>query len=206
MDVDAARMGRAKESHRGIGRRFALRELTVSNLNQDYLDEIARLTDLEHLELGYPMTATDLSPLTALTKLRSLSLDSPRAVTDFTALLQLPSLERLLIENARHLTNLEWLRPMKRQLRVLGIEGSLDTKQRIPSLKPLGGFSLEALFLTSTKLDDRDLSPIATMPNILFLGTAANAPQSEYEALHAAKPVLECTWFRPEMWVKRRRS
>jgi len=201
MDAEAARLGRNKASHRGIGKRTALRELAASAVNQDFLDEIGRLTGLEYLELGYPVTATDLKPLTALKSLRHLTMDSPRAITDFTPILELPALERLFIENAKHLTNLDWLRPMKRRLRVLGIEGSLWTAQRIPTLKPLEGFALEALFLTSTKLDDQDLSPVATMPSIKFLSTAINAPRSQFEALHRARPDLACDWFDPQSWV-----
>ena len=201
MDADAARLGRDKASHRGVGKRTALRELAASSVNQDFLDEIGQLTGLEYLELGYPVTATDLRPLTAIKSLRHLTMDSPRAITDFTPLLELPALERLFIENARHLTSLDWLRPLKGRLKALGIEGSLWTKQRIPTLKPLEGFDLEALFLTGTSLDDQDLSPIATMPNIKFLGTAINAPRSQFEALHRAKPELECDWFDPQAWV-----
>jgi hypothetical protein len=201
MDADAARVRRDKASHRGIGRRTALRELAVSAVNQDFLDEIGELIGLEYLELGYPVTATDLRPLTALRSLRHMTMDSPRAITDFTRILELPALERLFIENAKHLTSLDWLRPLKGRLRVLGIEGSLWTKQRIPTLKPLEDFALEGLFLTGTILDDQDLSPIATMPNIKFLGTAINAPRSQFEALRRARPELECDWFDPQAWV-----
>lgn len=201
MDSDAARLGRDKTSHRGIGKRTALRELAASSVNQDFLEEIGRLTNLEYLELGYPLTAADLRPLTALRSLRHLTMDSPRAITDFTPIVELPALERLFIENAKHLTSLDWLRPLKGQLRALGIEGSLWTKQRIPTLKPLKGFELEALFLTSTTLDDQNLSPIATMPNIRFLSTAINAPRSQFEALHHARPELQCDWFDPQAWV-----
>lgn len=201
MDANAARLGRDQASHRGIGKRTALRELAASSVNQDFLDEIGQLTALEYLELGYPMTAKDLRPLTALRSLRHLTIDSPRAIADFTPILELPVLERLFIENARHLTSLDWLRPLKGQLRSLGIEGSLWTKQRIPTLKPLEGFELEALFLTSTSLDDQDLSPIATMPRIKLLATGINAPRSQFEALKRAKPELQCEWFDPQAWA-----
>lgn len=201
MDADAARLRRDKASHRGIGQRTALRELAASSVNQDFLDEIGQLTGLEYLELGYSVTATDLRPLTMLKSLRHLTMDSPRAITDFTPILELPALERLFIENAKHLSSLDWLRPLKGRLRALGIEGSLWTKHRIPTLKPLEGFELEALFLTSTSLDDQDLSPIATMPRIKFLSTAINAPRSQFEALHRAKPELTCDWFDPQAWM-----
>jgi hypothetical protein len=81
MDSDAARLRRDKASYRGIGKPTALRELAASSVNQDFLDEIGQLTGLEYLELGYPVTATDLKPLTALKSLH-LTLDSPRAIAE----------------------------------------------------------------------------------------------------------------------------
>lgn len=201
MDVDAAVLGREKASHRGIGRRCALRELHADAANQDFLDEIAGLTELEYLELGWPVTAKDLAPLRALGRLRHLVIVSPRNIADFTPLLDLPKLERLFIENAKHLVSLDWLRPFKDRLLALGIEGSTWTKQRIPTLAPLEGFALEALFLTGTRLSDHDLSPVATMPRLRFLGTARNAPKEQFMALKMANPELECTWFEERMWA-----
>lgn len=200
MDAEVASLGRDKDSHRGIGKRSALRELAASGVNQAYLEEIAQLIDLDYLELDYPVTATDLAPLQSLTKLTTLKLDSPRNIADFTPLLTLPKLRRLFISNAKHLHALDWLKPLKDQLVALGVEGSMYTVQPIDSLVPLEGFALEALFLTNTRLEDQDLSPIATMPNIRLLGTGINAPRAQFFALRDAKPGLECQWFDEKAW------
>ncbi len=200
MEAAYASLGRDKASHRGIGKRAALRELSAHGVNQAFLDEIAGLAGLEYLDLGWPVTATDLAPLRALTNVRHLVINSPRNIADFTPLLDLPKLERLFIENAKHLANLDWLRPLKERLLALGIEGSMWTTQPIDSLGPLEGFALEALFLTNTRLADQDLSPIATMPNIRFLGTGINAPRARFFALRDAKPGLECAWFDEAPW------
>lgn len=201
MDASYVSLGRDKASHRGIGKRTALRELAAKDVNQDFLEEIAELEGLEYLELGWPVIASHLAPLRGLTNLRHLVIDSPRAITDFTPLLALPRLERLFIENAKHMRSLDWLRPLKDRLVALGIEGSMYTPQPIDSLAPLDGFALEALFLTNTKLGDQDLTPIATMPNIRFLGTALNAPRAQFFALRDAKPGLECSWFDERAWA-----
>lgn len=201
MDAAYASLGREKASHEGIGRRTALRELSAQGVNQAFLEEIACLTWLEYLDLGWPVTATDLAPLRELTNLRHLVINSPRSIADFTPLLGLPRLERLFIENAKHLRSLDWLRSLKDRLVALGIEGSMYTPQSIDSLAPLEGFALEALFLTNTRLADQDLSPIATMPRILFLGTGINAPRAQFFALRDAKPGLECTWFEERVWA-----
>lgn len=194
-------LGREKASHRGIGKRTALRELAAKGVNQDFLEEIAELEGLEYLDLGWPVTATDLAPLRRLTNLRHLAINSPRNISDFTPVLDLPLLERLFIENAKHMHALDWMRPMKDRLVALGIEGSMYTPQPIDSLIPLAGFALEALFLTNTRLDDQDLTPIATMPNIRVLGSALNAPRAQFFALRDAKPGLECSWFDERIWT-----
>jgi hypothetical protein len=201
MEARYASLGRDKASHRGIGERKALTELAAAAVNQDFLEEIARLAGLEYLHLGWPVTAADLAPLRALTNLRHLVIDSPRFIADFTPILDLPRLERLFIENAKHLASLDWLRPLKDRLIALGIEGSLYTAQAIPTIAPLEGFALEALFLTNTRIGDQDLSPIATMPNLRFLGTALNAPKAQFMALRAAKPELQCQWFDEAIWT-----
>lgn len=195
-----AGLARSKTSHRGIGEKTKLRELVAGAANQDYLEQIASLEDLEYLELGWPVTASDLAPIASLRNLRTLKIDTPRAIADFTPILALPKLDRLFITNARHMHSLDWLRPLKDRLLALGIEGSTWTTQTIPSLAPLEGFALEGLFLTGTELLDQKLAPIATMPRIRFLGSALNAPRREFFALRDQKPDLECQWFDEAAW------
>jgi hypothetical protein len=195
LDAEFAVLGREKNSHRGIGKRKALRTLVAGAVNQEFLDEICELGDLQHLELGWPVTATELGGLRRLANLHVLKIDSPRNVTDFTPILDLPALRSLFIENAKHLKSLDWLAPLKDRLRSLGIEGSIWTMQPIPSLKPLAGFGFEALFLTSVRLKDKDLTPLAACPNLKLLSCARFAPKANFEALEALRPDIQCTWF-----------
>jgi hypothetical protein len=199
-DAPLARFRRTKTSHRGIRTKTSLRTLIAGAVDQSYLEEIAVLGGLERLELEWPTTATDLRPLSALKHLRFLKIDSPRNITDFSPLLALPALEVLFIENAKHLKSLDWLAPLADRLNVLGIEGSMWTTQRIPTLAPLRGFAVEALFLTGTRIADKDLTPLQTMPNLRFLETACNAPREAFRALHKAKPELVCDWFEDKVW------
>lgn len=200
LDAERALLHRTKASHRGIGERQRLRHLIAGAADQSYLDEICTIGSLERLELEHPVTAAHLDGLRCLTKLRHLSIDSPRHVTDFTHLLELPALRTLLITNAKHLTDLEWLADAH-HLEVLGIEGSMWTAQRIPTLRPLAGLlGLRAFFATSTKLGDGDLSPLVECPNLELLGCARFAPREQFERLQARKPDLVCSWFRPESW------
>lgn len=190
-----AGLGREKASHRGIGAHKTLTTLFTASTDQAYLDEIGELEALEYLWLGWPTTAKDLEPLTRLERLRFLKLDSPRAVTDFAPLTRLPALTHLFVENAKHMSGLEWLAPLREQLTALGIEGSMWTEQKIPSLAPLAGFALEALCLTSTRLADKDLTPLASCPNLRFLSCARFAPKPRFEELKALRPDVTCSWF-----------
>lgn len=193
-------LNRTKASHRGVGRHHRLRALFAGAVNQDFLEEIGCLGQLEHVELGWPTTANDPAPIGRLGNLRVLKIDSPRNIADFSFVARLPRLECLFIENAKHMADLEWIRPLRDRLKVLGIEGSLYTIQRLPSLTPLEGFDLEALFLTSTRLEDQSLQPLHRMRSLEYLGTALNAPRREFEALQSALPTLQCDWFDPKMW------
>jgi hypothetical protein len=188
-------LGRDKASHRGIGAHKAITTLFASAVDQDYLDEIGELEALEYLWLGWPTTARDLTPLTRLERLNFLKLDSPRNVTDFAPLTRIPSLTHLFVENAKHLDALDWLAPLNDQLVALGIEGSIWTLQKVPSLAPLAGFGFEALCLTSVRLADKDLTPLAQCPNLRFLSCARFAPKPRFEELKALRPDIACSWF-----------
>ncbi len=190
-----ANLSRDKTSHRGIGKHKSLTTLFASAVDQAYLDEICELEALEYLWLGWPVTAKDLSGLARLERLRMLKLDSPRNVTDFAPLAALPAIERLFVENAKHMASLDWLAPLENRLVALGIEGSMWTMQKIPSLAPLAGFGFEALFLTSVRLEDKDLTPLARCPNLSFLSCARFAPKTSFDALKALRPDIRCNWF-----------
>ena len=198
--VSCAWLSRKKINYRGIGERTALRHLIAANVDQPFLNEIGQLDELERLELEWPMVADDLSPLLGLKRLRFLSLDSPRKITDFSPLLQIPALRTLIITNPKRMAGLDWLRDAH-HLEVIGIQGGMWSPYKIPSLKPLAGLrSLRAFLGVSTGLADKQLMPLAGCPNLEFLNIARVAPRDEFERLHAAKPNLVCSWFRPERW------
>jgi len=199
-DAEEASLRREKFNYRGLGSRQKLKTLIAGNVDQPFLEEIGKLKNLEWLELEYPFVATDLAPLLQLKSLRHLKIDSPRKITNFQSLLELPALEALFLENAKHLADLEWLRSAH-HLSVIGIEGGMWTRQRVPSLQPIAGLrGLQAFFGTSLRVADKDLMPLAACPKLEFIGIAATVPRSEFERLHAARPDIICSWFRSEPW------
>lgn len=193
-------IGRRKLNYRGLSKRRNLRHLISGNVDQPFLDEIGDLTDLERLELEWPMIAKDFTPLLGLNKLAFVSIDSPRNIIDFRPLLDIPSLRTLIITNPKKMVDLDWLSEAH-HLEVIGIEGGTWSPYTIPTLKPLSELrSLKAFLGVSTKLADQNLAPLASCPSLEFLGIANVAPRDEFERLKAARPNLVCDWFRPEMW------
>lgn len=196
---------REKNSFRGISTRRNLRVLTASAVNQDFLDEICELHNLEWLELLWPVTADTLEGLSRLTKLHRLKIDSPRNITDFTPITKLFRLTRLEIENAKHLHDLRWMLPLKDRLKVLGLDGSINTVQKLASLDPLDGFAFRKLTMTSASVADKDLSPLITCRNLKELHCAKAVSTFEgFMALADARPDIQCDWFSPEAWPGRK--
>jgi hypothetical protein len=201
-EAEKAMIHRAKDNVEGLGERQHLVHLIAGNVDQAMLDDIGQLHGLERLELEWPMLAENLSPLAQLSSLRFLSINSPRKVTDFAVLAAMPNLRTLMIENAKHLASIDWLAGAH-HLQVIGIEGAIDNKQTLASLSPLAGLAgLEAFLGTSLRLLDGDLMPLATCPNLRFLGIARVAKKPEFDRLRAARPDVTCTWFDDSMWLK----
>ncbi|QPQ55153.1 hypothetical protein IC614_00570 [Allosphingosinicella flava] len=198
--AEVAGLSRSKTSYRGIGECRTIRYLVARSVDQPFLEEICTLKQLERLDLNGPVTAANIDCLGNLTRLRHLRIDSARNVTDFSPLLLMPALKRLFIENAKHISTLAWLNDAH-QLEALGVEGSMWIPLTLHSLKPIAGLrSLQGLFLTSVRLQDKDLSSLATLSRLKLLQCARFAPQAEFERLHQAKPDLECTWFDTRNW------
>ncbi|RVQ69427.1 hypothetical protein EKN06_04425 [Croceicoccus ponticola] len=204
LDATSGTHRREKKSHVGIATRIRLRSLCASAVDQAFFDEIVQLANLEELTMEWPITATDISGIVALKKLRKLRLDSPRNVTDFAPLTRLPKLVELDIENAKHLFDLTWLRPLRDRLDVLGIDGSINTAQKVKSLEPLDGFAFRKLTLTNVRLEDKDLGPLITCRNLVDFHCARFLAQKEdFLRLADARPDLKCQWFNLDLWERR---
>jgi hypothetical protein len=192
-DSEVVHFYREKNSHKGIGDFSSIKRLCAKQVNQDFLNEIGELTGLECLEME-TVTADDLKPLTGLPNLRILKMTGIRKATDFAPLLEIIPLTKLFIENAKYIDSLAFL-SKAHNLVAIGIEGGMYTKQKIKSLRPLSGLSkLEALFMSSVQLKDKNLDYLSSVPNLSYLGSARFAPESSFKSLRNLMPNLVCRW------------
>ena len=192
-DIERLHFYRENNSHQGIGNHISVRELSAKQVNQNFLIEICDLYNLEYLEME-TVTATDLGILKSLPNLRYLRIYGLRNAEDLSCLAELPSLRKLFLENTKHLTDLNFLDGNK-ELSAIGVEGSMYTKQKVASLEPISCMkSLEAIFLTSVQLGDKNLDYLASLPKLEFLSCARFAPRPSFDSLRDLMPKLVCNW------------
>lgn len=192
-DPERLHFYREKDSHRGIRDFKSVKELLAKQVDQDFLNEISELQSLDYLEMEI-VTALDLSPLLNLPRLRYLKIYGLRNAKDLSPITKISNLRKLFIENTKHLTDLSFL-DINQPLEAIGVEGSMYTKQKLPTLKPLSSLkSLQAIFLSSVQLTDKNLDYLAALPNLAYLSCARFAPKSSFDSLRYLMPDLICTW------------
>ncbi len=97
------------------------------------------------------------------------------------------------------------MRPLKDRLDILGLDGSINTTQKLESLDPLDGFAFRKLSMVSASVKDKDLSPLITCRNLKELSCAKAVSTFEgFMSLADARPDLECQWFDPDWWPGRK--
>jgi hypothetical protein len=184
---------REKNSHKGIFEFKNITRLLAKQVNQKFLNEISELKNLEYLELE-TVTAETLGKLSELPKLRYLKIQGIRKASDFIKLLDIRSLEKLFIESAKNLRSIDFISSAQ-QLVVLGIEGGMYTNQKLDSVKPISGLAnLEALYLSSVQLLDKNLDYLSSNPKLLYLSSARFAPKSSFDSLKTLMPNINCKW------------
>ena len=188
------RLRRTGKYRPGLSGCVGLTQLWAYGVDAAFLDEIARLPRLHTLHLE-DVTTADLAPLAMLPALERLTIEGATKVPDLEWTRGLRSLRVLGLE---HFKRVDDLSPLAERtgLTALAVEGSLWTAMRVATLQPLASLqALESLFLTNLRVADRSLQPLHALPRLRELHCARFFPPSEFAALAAARPGLDCSWF-----------
>jgi Leucine-rich repeat (LRR) protein len=185
---------RKGNSHKGIAGLKKVNHLTATGVNNSFFDEICELKSLESLVLCN-VEVNDISLLNKLPKLRYLELVKLKPCAGLACLIQLPRLQKLWISESKDINDYHFLKGASK-LVALGVEGDTWTNQKIDSLKPFAEMEkLEALFMSSVQLKDKNLNYVASNPNLKYFSVSRFAPKKSFEDLCKIRPDLICQWF-----------
>jgi len=172
-----------------------LKALWCFDINEKDLQYISACNSLESLFVENIKTEK-LEIFKKLNHLRVLSLETCPKVTSLEALREL-NLTGLAIT---HFKNVHDLAPLAGlvSLRALAVAGSMYTRMKVKSFKPLAELKeLEFLHLTNIKADDESLKPLSALSNLSQLDIANFYQSSEFAWLSKKLPSTNCTWFKP---------
>lgn len=169
-----------------------------TKVTQEIFEAACAMPNLEGLYIKWS-AITSLVPIVGLKRLAHLHLGGAPSATHIEAVAQLPALVSLDITNVRAAGDLRFLQglPKLRELWVGGDSNSLKPLM-IASLEPLTALrELELLTLTTVRLADGSLAPLAELPRLTHLGLANTFPMEEYARLAGQRPDIQCDRFEP---------
>ena len=184
---------RAKASYKGISDISSVVDLTATSVDDGFFEEICEMKQLDRLVID-TLKVSDISKILNLRNLRYLQLVKVKPTKSLEAITELPKLKKLWFDESKEVTDYSFLSGA-RQVVALGVEGDLWTKQKVDTLKPFSNLtSLEALFLSSVQLKDKNLDYIAKNPRLKYLWCSRFAPKTSFDSLRRLMPDLECQW------------
>jgi hypothetical protein len=173
-----------------------LRRLWCFHIRQDSLERICDCEELEYLYID-TLNSTDLRPLQRLSKLRFLSLDRNTKIDSLEHLRTLRQLQGLALIHFSQVRSLGPLADLT-ELHALAVNGSMWTRMRVDTLKPLGALmQLRYLDLSNLKAADEDLTPLRSLTNLEELGLPNFYPTEEFARLAGRLSNARCQWFGP---------
>jgi hypothetical protein len=173
-----------------------LKALWCFDIDEKNLRSICECTSLESIYIGNIKTE-NFGCLRNLPNLKILGLDGCSRATSLREFGRFQSLSGLAIT---HFKNVHDLGPLAvlRFLRALAVSGSIWTRMRVESFRPLGELrSLEFLALTNIKAEDESLRPLEGLTNLTQLDIANFYPVEEFAWLSRRLRSTECAWFQP---------
>lgn len=184
---------RKNKSYSGISDLKYVTDLTATSVDEGFFEEICQMSQLKSLIID-KLEVSDLSRITNLKNLENLDIVNLKPTKNMESLCSIKSLNKLWINESKHITDYSFLSGAKGVL-ALGVEGDLWTKQKIDSFAPFQDLdNLEALFLSSVQVKDKNLDYFSTNPKLKHLWIARCAPKSSFDSLRKLMPDLDCMW------------
>ncbi len=177
-----------------------LKELQIENLwlvgaKEKDLQKILTLTKPNYLNL-YQVLAADLTILETLSTTSTLILNwntKSTALWDVEKNVQLKTLEIVDFSKLNDITDLS----SARQIETLKLEGGIDKKLNIETLRPLSVLTnLKYLRLANLKVTDDTLRPLANLKNLEELWLSNQFDTKEYAWLATRLPNTKCDMFK----------
>jgi hypothetical protein len=169
-----------------------------SKVTQEMFEAACAMPGLEGLYIKWS-GITSLAPLAGHATLAHLHVGSAPSATGLQALGRMPALVDLEIHNVRAAADLAFLAGME-NLRSLGIAGDSNSIKplKLPTLAPLAALqSLEKLSLTTLRVEDGSLAPLAGLPKLAWLDLCNAFPMEEVARLAGQRPDIACGAFEP---------
>lgn len=169
-----------------------------SKVTQPMFEAACAMPALEGLYVKWS-GITSLAPLAGLRTLTHFHLGGAPSATGLEALAALPGLVDLEIHNVRAAADLGFVQGLG-GLRALSLAGESNSLKPLvlPSLAPLAALAgLERLSLSTLRVEDGSLAPLAALPKLRWLGLCNAFPMAEVARLAGRRPDVECDLFAP---------
>lgn len=173
-----------------------LKALWCFDINSRSLGYICSCSSLEELYID-TLKSDRISCIHGLSLLKVLSIDSNSKIDSLREIGTLHGLAGLAIINFKNVHEIDPLSQLV-NLQQLAVAGSIWTRMKIESLKPLSALrNLKYLHLSNIKPADESLKPLAELHQLELLEIANFYPMEEVAWLSGRLRNTECSWFRP---------
>lgn len=173
-----------------------LQSLWCFGINPESLGYISECSSLEGLYIDI-LKSDSITCLRRLGFLKVLSIDSCSKIDSLRELSDFQNLEGLAIINFKNVHEIDPLSKLI-NLQQLAVAGSIWTRMKIKSLKPLSSLTnLKYLHLTSLKAEDESIKPLVALNQLEKLEIANFYPMEEVAWLSGKLKNTKCSWFRP---------
>lgn len=153
-----------------------------SRVTQEMFDAACAMPNIETLFVKWS-AVTHLRALPAARKLTQLRIGASSKLEGIEELAQMRNLTRLGLEQFNKIDDFAPISDL-RQLEYLGIDGSIWTRQRLRSLRPLAQLTeLRHLSLTNTQAADKSFDPLLGLHKLERFYCSWNYPEAEFAKL-----------------------